>query len=284
MKYCGRHFDTYEIETIRELLVAEPTLSRYRLSTKICEILDWRSQNGRLKDMSCRVAMLRMETDGLIFLPPPKIAKPPTYKKYKDIEKLTSLPEVIPVPNLDKLSAELVTKKHDSLLWNAYIEQHHYLGHHLIPGAQLRYIIRSEDHVVALMSFGASAWKTKPRDDYIGWTPSQRQKNLHLVINNARFLILPWIRYQNLASKVLAMLSRRISHDWYENYSYRPVLLETFVEDQKFCGTCYKAANWQYLGKTQGRGKLDVHHRKTAPIKSIWVQPLVKDFRQHLCN
>ncbi|EQD30284.1 hypothetical protein B1B_18479, partial [mine drainage metagenome] len=148
----------------------------------------------------------------------------------------------------------------------------------------LRYFVRCADQIVALLSFGASAWKTKPRDEFIGWTSEQRQRNLHLVVNNARFLIVPWIHRKNLASRVLALISRRLPEDWQRRYAYRPVLLETFVEKQRFKGTCYKAANWQYLGDTQGRGKLDTFNLCSKPIKSIWIYPLTGEFRQHLCN
>jgi hypothetical protein len=170
------------------------------------------------------------------------------------------------------------------LLWNAYIERHHYLGHQLMPGAQLRYFVRTAGHIVAALGFGASAWKVKPRDQLIGWTTDQRQRNLHLVVNNARFLILPWIRCKNLASRILALVSRRLPADWQARYAYRPVLLETFVEKPRFTGTCYKAANWRHLGDTQGRGKLDTLHRNAQPIKSIWIYPLARDFQRQLCN
>jgi hypothetical protein len=170
------------------------------------------------------------------------------------------------------------------LLWNAYIERHHYLGHQPMPGAQLRYLVRADTQIVALLGFGASAWKTRPRDEAIGWTSEQRRRNLHLIVNNARFLIVPWVRCKNLASRILAMIARRLSDDWQERYAYRPVLLETFVEKPRFAGTCYKAANWQYLGDTQGRGKLDTLHRHAQPIKSIWIYPLRHDFRTHLCS
>jgi hypothetical protein len=169
-------------------------------------------------------------------------------------------------------------------LWNAYIERHHYLGHQPLPGAQLRYFVRAAGQIIAALGFGASAWKTKPRDEMIGWTIEQRRANLHLIVNNARFLILPWIQCKNLASRVLALISRRLAEDWHTRYAYRPVLLETFVEKPRFTGTCYKAANWLYLGDTQGRGKLDTFHRRSEPIKSIWVYPLTHDFRQHLCR
>ena len=284
MRYCGRVFSAADIEVIRELLALCPPLSRYRLSRAVCERLNWRRPDGALKDMSCRVALLRMQADALITLPPPRRLKPVAYQTHTDIEHAVREPVIVPSIDLAHLSVDLVTDKRDSLLWNAYIEWHHYLGHQLMPGAQLRYFVRAAGQVIALMSFGASAWKTKPRDVAIGWNPDQRQRNLHLIVNNARFLILPWIRCQNLASRVLAIVSRRLADDWQARYSYRPVLLETFVEKPRFTGTCYKAANWQYLGDTQGRGKLDTLHRNAQPVKSIWIYPLARNFQQHLCH
>lgn len=284
MKYCGRQFDPSEITFIRTLLAEEPEISRYKISQRVCEGLNWRRPDGTLKDMSCRVALLRMETDGLFRLPVARRAKPTAYVRHPDIEAVVEEPHAVPQVGLTGLTVDLVKEKRDSLLWNAYMQRHHYLGHQLMPGAQLRYFIREGGRVVALASFGASAWKIKPRDDLIGWTIEQRRRNLHLVVNNARFLILPWIICRNLASCILAMISRRLADDWSIRYSYRPVLLETFVEDERFRGTCYKAANWHFLGKTQGRGKLDRFHIQTQPIKSIWMYPLVADFRKHLCN
>lgn len=284
MHYCGRAFTASDIELIRALIGTVPSLSRARLSQQVCEQLNWRRPDGRLKEMNARVAMLRMQADGLICLPPPRNAKPVTYRAYPEIEQAVLEPVSMPAVDLTQLSVQLVAAKRDSLLWNAYIQHHHYLGHQLMPGAQLRYFVRAADHVVALLSFGASAWKIKPRDEFIGWTSEQRPRNLHLIVNNARFLILPWIQCRNLASHVLARISRRLADDWQTRYTYRPVLLETFVERPRFLGTCYKAANWQYLGDTQGRGKLDRAHRKDQPVKSIWVYPLASNFRQHLCS
>lgn len=284
MRYCGRAFMACEIELIRALIGQSPTPSRAQLSRDVCERLDWRRPDGRLKDMSCRVALLRMQADGLISLPPPRNAKPVAYLANPMIEQAVCEPLLLPQIELSRLTVEPVGKKRDSLLWNAYIQRHHYLGHQLMPGAQLRYFVRAAGEVVALLSFGASAWKTQPRDEFIGWTREQRERNLHLVINNARFLILPWVRCRNLASRVLALIIRRLPNDWHTRYAYRPVLLETFVEKPRFTGTCYKAANWQYLGDTRGRGKLDRLHRHAEPVKSIWIYPLASDFRQHLCN
>jgi Domain of unknown function (DUF4338) len=284
MQYCGRHFDASEIKIIRELIALSPPLNRARLSREVCARLNWRRADGKLKDMSCRVVLLRMQADGLITLPPPRNAKPVTYGAYPDIERAVLEPPTVPAVDLARITVDLVAAKRDSWLWNAYIQRHHYLGHQLIPGAQLRYFVRAAGQVIALLSFGASAWKTKPRDEFIGWTSEQRPRNLHLIVNNARFLILPWIQCRNLASRILALIARRLAEDWHTRYAYRPVLLETFVEKPRFVGTCYRAANWQYLGDTQGRGKLDRLHRNAQPIKSIWVYPLVRDFRRHLCT
>lgn len=284
MRYCGRTFTPSEIELIGKLIGSDPTLSRYRLSRQVCEQLGWRRPDGGLKDMSCRVALLRMHADGLLRLPAPRRAKPGTFRAAPEIERAVLAPQNAPAIDLRGLTVETVDKKADSLLWNAFIERHHYLGYEPIPGAQLRYFVRGGGQVLALLSFGASAWKIKPRDEFIGWSPERRRQSLHLIINNARFLLLPWIRCRNLASRVLALISRRLPDDWHARYGFRPVLLETFVEKPRFTGTCYKAANWLYLGDTQGRGKLDTLHRGGEPIKAIWVYPLRGDFRQQLCN
>ena len=235
-RYCGRDFTPTEIELIRELLNV-PQMNGARLSREVCERLGWRRDNGGLKDMSCRVALNRMQVDRLIALPPPRNPKPVTYRSYPHIEQAVLSPDTVPSIDLGSLQVAPVLSKADSLLWNAYIERHHYLGHQLMPGAQLRYFVRAAGHIVAALGFGASAWKLKPRDQLIGWSKEQRQRNPHLVINNARFLILPWIHCKNLASRILALVSRRLPDDWHARYAYRPVLLETFVEKPRFTGT-----------------------------------------------
>ncbi|WP_297386553.1 DUF4338 domain-containing protein [Acidiferrobacter sp.] len=284
MRYCGRDFTLSEIDRIRALIAASPKPSRYRLSQDVCAHLAWRRLDGGLKDMSCRVALLRMEKDGLITLPPPRCVKPVSYQTRPLIDTLVREPAILPMVDLARLTVDVVVQRHDSQLWNAYIAHYHYLGHKPLPGAQLRYVVRAEGVIIALLGFGAAAWKTHPRDAAIGWSAAQRQRNLPLIVNNARFLILPWIRHKNLASRILALISRRLVDDWQARYGYRPVLLETFVEKPRFTGTCYKAANWHYLGDTQGRGKLDTFHRHVKPVKSIWIYPLSLDFRQQLCN
>ena len=285
VRYCGRQFSDQEMEAIRALIKTNPNVRRAGLSRLVCEKFDWRSPNGKLKDMSCRVAMLRMQDDGLIQLPPPRNGNnngkpylrrtPQAEPKNKDL--------VTTVAAMEDLRLELVTDRNQSHQWNEYIDRYHYLGYQPLPGAQLRYIAKANDQVLACLGFGAAAWKTAPRDNFIGWTYQQRKDNLHLIVNNARFLICPWVHCPNLASKLLSMASRRLADDWQHRYHYRPVLLETFVE-KRFQGTCYKAANWQLLGYTQGRGKLETQHKAVLPIKSVWVYPIAKKFRNSLCK
>lgn len=286
MRYCGRDFSNSEIEGIRALISENPEFNRAQLSRHVCEILIWQRPDGRLKDMSCRVAMLRMQDDGLILLPAPRNGnnngKPYTRRTQQAEPK--PLFQASSPKALRDLNLNLVSSRNESHLWNEYIDRYHYLGYQPLPGAQLRYMAQANDQVIALLGFGAAAWKTAPRDRYIGWTSEQRERRLHLVINNARFLILNWIHCRNLASRLLGMAARRLADDWLLSYGYSPVLVETFVEIPRFNGTCYKAANWIHIGETQGRGKLDVKKQALLPKKSIWVYPLTKNFRKQLCD
>lgn len=287
MRYCGRAFSAADLSSIQRLLKEHPTVTRARLSRLVCEQLDWRRGDGRLKDMSCRVAMLRMQDDGLLQLPLPRNGNnngKPYLRRTPRAEAEAAIEAASP-RKLGNLQMQLVTERHDSHLHNEYLERYHYLGYQPLPGAQLRYFVRAEEgRIVALLGFGAAAWKTRPRDLFIGWTATQREARLHLVVNNARFLILPWVRCKNLASCILAMAARRVATDWQLHYGYSPVLLETFVEKARFRGTCYSAANWSLVGETQGRGKLDVHHRAAVPKKAVWIYPLRRDFREVLCG
>jgi hypothetical protein len=283
-RYCGRSFTREEIERIRSLIDTEPRPNRAQLSRNVCEALDWVRPNGTLKDMSCRVAMLRMEKDGLIKLPPPQNRNGNgAIRPRLTAASAPGQPITEAAGHLGKLQLCPVTTPQQSALWNELIQRHHYLGYQPLPGAQIRYLIYSANsQLLAALGFGAAAWKVAPRDHFIGWTPEQRVKNLHLVVNNARFLILPWVTSRNLASKILALAAKRLPNDWHTRYQYTPVLLETFVERQRFTGTCYRAANWSHIGKTQGRGKLDRQHQNDAPVKNIYLYPLHKHFRQTL--
>lgn len=283
MRYCGREFTDKEINWIKETVRSNSGLTRHKLSKLFCERFNWRKPDGGLKDMSCRLAHLRMAEDGVIELP--KARKGHFNPSGRIKRTLLAQPgqEITAGAGTLDLQVEIVTKAWSSL-WNEYIDRYHYLGYTRLSGAQLRYFVKSEGAIVALLGFGASAWKTQPRDEYIGWTASERAKNLHMIVNNARFLILPWIHSKNLGSHILSKVIKRIGKDWENQYKYRPVLLETFVDKTRFQGTCYKAANWIYVGDTKGRGKLDVKNEYKEPVKSIWVYPLIRSFRRYLCD
>jgi hypothetical protein len=280
-RYCGRDFHTEEIAQIRQLIVEDPARTRAELSRLTCQMLAWYKPDGGLKDMSARVAMLRMQEDGLIVLPPPRCQRPDPRVRLS-ARSAPQPPLVQPARTLAPLTFQPVRNKADSRLYNEYVQRYHYLGHTPLPGAQLRYIVYSTEHPIALLGFGAAAWQSAPRDRYIGWTHEQRQRNLHLIVNNARFLILPWVQSRNLASMILAKVARALPGHWLEVYGYRPVLLETFVEKPRFQGTCYKAANWTCLGQTKGRGKLGPAGKQSVPIKDLWVYPFDRRFRDPL--
>lgn len=278
---CGRDFAAEEIALIRALIAADPTRSRAALSRLTCQALAWCKPDGGLKDMSARVAMLRMHADGLITLPPPRNPRPAT-RVCLSTRSDPQPPREQPAAALRPLVWSRVREKASSRLYNELIERYHYLGHTPLPGAQLRYLVYSAEQPIAALGFGAAAWMCAPRDQFIGWTHDQRQRQLHRVVNHARFLILPWVRAKNLASMLLAQAARRLPADWLAVYGYRPLLLETFVETPRFRGTCYQAANWTYLGQTKGRGKLGPAGQQSLPIKDIWTYPLHPRFREIL--
>lgn len=283
-RYCGRHFSPGELERIRALIAAKPAPNRAQLSRQVCRELGWLKPDGRPKEMACRVAMLRMHRDGLITLPAP--LKGNGNGRLRPRWTAASAPRnplAIPAGAFGELEFRLVGTPGESALYNELIARHHYLGYTPLPGAQLRYLVHGGGHLLAALGFGAAAWAVAPRDRFIGWTRAQRVRRLHLVVNNARFLILPWIASPNLASRILGGVVKRLPRDWQDRYGYQPALLETFVETARFRGTCYRAANWMHVGRTQGRGKLDRHTRRLLPVKDILLYPLQPDFRQQLC-
>jgi hypothetical protein len=279
--YCGRLFSDSEVTQLRQLLANNPEYNRAELSRQVCRMIGWHKADGGLKEMSCRVAMLRMHADGLIRLPPPARTKPAlrpiSFTPATDPQD----PIVQPVHNLGPIRLCAVERA-DSGLWNEYIQRYHYLGYTPLPGAQIRYFVLLEQQVIALLGFGAAAWQAAPRDHYVGWNHAQRKLHLPQVVNNARFLILPWIQVKNLASKILAMAVKQVPQDWHKLYNIKPVLMETFVETGRFAGTCYKAANWAHVGATKGRGKLGPAGQQSVPIKELWLYPLDSDFRKIL--
>jgi hypothetical protein len=279
MRYRGREFSEEEIEIIKSIIKeAPPPKLRSPISREICRRLNWRKPDGGLKDMAARVALLQMEKDSLFVLPPAR-RSPNTFK-----QRFTELilPPIESIAgSLHDLVLEIsLVPKTEASIWNAYIQQYHYLGYTKAGGAQLRYFVKSKNRFIAFFAFSAAAWKVKPRDEFMGWTLQQRENNLHLIVNNSRFLILPSVKVPHLASHLLSRITRRLPNDWMKVYNYKPILMETFVQKNKFKGTSYKAANWVYLGDTKGRGKFDTKHLNSAPIKTIWVYPLIKNIKK----
>ena len=281
-KLCGREFNSPQLELIRRIIEITVPPIREEVARQVCLALNWVDMLGRAKIMSCKVALLRLHRLGLIELPPPirgngngKIYRfSPVFLKKEPIN--------LPVNQLSGLELEVVKDKDNSQLWNFLIGCYHYLSYKPLSGAQKRYLIRWDGGVLGCVGFSASAWTLEARDKWIGWDQNTRESNLHLIVNNSRFLILPWIRCHNLASKVLSLCASRIRDDFYKSYGYCPVLLETFVEADRFCGSIYKAGNWKFIGKTKGRGKLDRYHQNRLPLKDIYVYPLCRNFRSVL--
>ncbi len=265
---CGREFTQVHIAQLAGLIADNPQATRAQLSRLACRLLDWRKADGGLKEMSCRVAMLRLHREGLIRLPPPRNRQGSSRVEHT----LLSAPQEPlkrPAHELEGLHAGVGAQPARLVLVERVHRPLPLPGPQApagSPDALLRLL--AGPHPGLVLGFGAAAWKTAPRDRFIGWLPGERESNLHLIANNARFLILPWVESKNLASKVLAMAARRLPADWLERYAYRPVLLETFVDDERFTGACYKAANWIRVGRTQGRGKLDRRHEAKLPAMS----------------
>lgn len=283
LRLCGRALSEAELEAIRrEIGLADPC-SRAEIARRVCRVLDWSNALGEPKLMSARVGLLRLHRAGLVELPAPtggngngrRLRRGP--RAWPDERPLGGA-----LGALSGVRLAPVTDKPSSRLWNGLVDRYHYLGYTPLPGAQLRYLIESDQGLLGVLGFGAAAWKVAARDRWIGWDTPTREAHLGRVLNNARFLLLPWVRVRHLASHVLALAARQAGEDFAVRYGERPVLLETFVEVPRFAGTCYRAANWRYLGETQGRGKCDVHHRAALARKAVYVYPLAADFRRAL--
>ena len=271
------------IDRINKTVAEDKSISRTELSREVCRWMKWKSPNGQLQDMSCRKILSKLNKDGKIKLPESQkqqnfIAKP----KYEIHEELPAPFDIKgDISSLGKIELILVSgNTKESRIWNYFMKTFHYLKNPSLCGTQLRYLIHSENFGwLGGLSFSASSWKVKKRDSFIGWSQDAREKNLQQVVNNSRFLILPNVDVQNLASYVLTMAKNNIRKDWLEKYSYAPVLLETYVEREKYLGACYRAAGWVFLGKTEGRGRQDTNES----VKDIYVIELVKDWKNSLC-
>lgn len=285
MWLSGQWFGLEVVERIAATVKAEPAISRRALSRRVCEWLDWRAPDGKLREVSCRKALLELERRGHVALPAceevpgfaPEAAKrrqPPAMPEVRcRLEELGAI-EVVPVTSRYSGASEI---------WNGLMEAHHYLGSGPLCGAQIRYLVHSSNYGwLGAMSFSAAAWRLKDRDEWIGWSERARVANLQQVVCNSRFLIAPSVEVPNLASHVLSLSVRRLAGDWRERYGYAPVLVETFVDGQRFAGTCYRAANWVWVGQTAGRDNGYSNGKRSTGKKEIYVYPLRPDWQSTL--
>jgi hypothetical protein len=284
---AGRDFTEAELALIREVVALFPRLSRYELAATLCEQLGWVTPAGRLKVASCLGLLQKLEAKGEIRLPP-KVAMASPRESRPVPGPLTDPPlrEVAgELWELEPVRVEPVLGSEEMWVWNEYVERYHPLGYRRPFGAHQRYfVVCGEGERLGCLLFAASAWALEARDRWIGWREEDRKRRLHLVVNNSRFLLFPWVKVKNLASRVLGLVVRRIRDDWRRRYGYSPVLLETFVDGSWYSGTCYRAANWIELGETAGRGRMDRRMEYPSTPKRIFVYPLVRDFRAILCG
>jgi len=266
------------IEEIKRLITDNPGWHRSKLSQELCRIWGWIGENGQIKDVAIRDVLRDLDEAGKIELP--KRVRNGRLRGGADVVALM-LHDMTPVAShlteLMPLAIEVVTGKQELAEFKSYIEQHHYLGYDRNIGENIKYFVSDRNgRRLACLMFGSAAWKCGPRDAYIGWRRERRKKALKYMTNNSRFLIFPWVRVPHLASHILSLICRRISSDWVAKYAHPVHMLETFVERGRFQGTCYKAANWKYVGKTTGRGRNSASSVGTLPIKDIYVYPLRK--------
>lgn len=283
-RYRGREVTEADVAFIRQLIDAHPTLSRRALSQKLCEAWNWVQPNGQPRDMVCRGLMLALHRAGHIELPPrKKTPRNPLAQRPRpvaiDVER-TPLRDSL--RELGALHIEQVRRTERERLFNSLIEQHHYLGYTQPVGAHLKYLVSARNQPIACLAWSSAPRHLGCRDRFIGWSAEARRQNIRLIVTNLRFLILPWIVVPRLASHLLGRMARRLPEDWQRVYGHPVYFLETFVDPQRFRGTCYRAANWIVLGHTTGRGKADQTHRPNRSIKEVLGYPLCRRFRQRL--
>jgi hypothetical protein len=285
----GRLIGVAELEQIRQLMVTHPEWSRRRLSEHLATLWDWRNGVGQLKDMAARTLMLKLERRGWIELPPRRLV---TFSRMRRQQMSVLEAPIVQLPVVQELKDVLplelaeVSKKADSrALFENLLHHHHYLSFRSTVGENLRYLVKDRhQRPLACLLFGAAAWKCADRDDYIGWDAPTRARGLQLIANNTRFLIPPWVQVPNLASYLLSLVARQLSHDWNHKYGHPIYLMETFVECDRFVGTCYRASNWLHVGQTVGRSRQSLPNgkRNSVPIKHVYLYPLIRCFRQKL--
>ncbi len=283
---CGEIFAPQVLDRINATVGEEPQLSRAELARRVCDWLNWRSDDGRAKALNCRVALGRLAKRGLIELPAPRRTMCSRRSNFAGTRLDVPLKLEGSVKELGGIKLVLVSSRdrHLDLQWKKLVATHHYLGYQPLCGAQLRYLIGSEQGWLGALAFSAAALHLKARDRWIGWSNQARQCHLTQVVANSRFVIARGVRVKNLASKVLALAQKRLPQDWVQAYGYTPLLLETYVESKRFAATSYRAANWIRVGKTCGRGRQDRNHREKKPIKDIYVYPLAPNWQKRLCE
>lgn len=289
----GRETSYAEIELVQRLIVDHPDWHRTRLSKELCRIWDWCNLGGQIKDMACRSFLLKLEQRGYINLPTRRVAGGGALKRPIAAIAHSSAPVCA---RFDVIAPVIVApvKRAELPLFKRLLSCYHYLGYSGTVGQNMKYIVfDSTGNPLACLLFGSSAWKSAARDNHIwckcyriytGWSAAAREANINLTTNNTRFLILPWVRVPHLASHILGQVARRIRADWLEKYGHPVHLLETFVDKERFAGTCYKAANWVCVGETTGRSRNDRHYTLKVPVKDIYLYPLTKNWSKVLCN
>lgn len=275
-----------DLSLIRCLIEQEGARGRTYISRQLCRIWDWRQPNGLFREIACRDLLRKLQARGLVQLPAMLAA--PRRAGYRNRVPIPDLPEGIPLVKAlsevrEEIEVTLIRSREQFQLFRAFIANCHYLGYQQPTGEQLKYPAYYQNRPIACLSFGPSAYKIADRDQFIGWSPALRQERLPWVVNNDRFLILPWVKVPNLGSFLLSRCVRRLRRDWQRIYNHDLALVETFVEAARFKGSCYAAANWVCVGQSKGRGRNDRFQQRALPVKTIWLYPLQPDFREILC-
>jgi hypothetical protein len=283
LKYRGRAVTPPDVVFIRELIAAHPKASRRALSLKLCEAWEWYQPNGNPRDMVCRGMMLALHRAGHIELPPARWKLSRAYRRENpEAVEVDQSPVRCRLGELGPLTFRQVRRTDEEPLFNHLIQAHHYLGYTRPVGEHLKYNIYAGDRPLACFAWSSAPRHLAPRDQFIGWPAEARRRNIRFVAYNPRFLILPWVEVKHLASHLLGRMTRMLSSEWEEAYGHPLYFVETFVDPTRFKGTCYRAANWVYLGQTTGRGKNDNTRRPNRPLKDVLGYPLTKRFRQLL--
>ena len=285
LRYRGRPVTQTDVRFIRELIVAHPGQSRRRLSQRLCEAWGWRQTNGAPREMVARGLMLELSRAGHIKLPAVKMRPPNPLAVRVRPTALTAVdrtPIVSSLRELGLLEFRQVRRTADERCFNSLLESHHYLGYSQPVGEQLKFMVYAGTRPVALFAWSSAARHIGPRDRHLGWSPEVRRRNIRFLAYNTRYLILPWVQVPHLASHLLSRMTRMLSVEWEKVYGHPVYFAETFVDTTRHRGTCYRAANWVMLGRTQGRGKDDLTHRPNRTLKDVLGMPLVADFRERL--